>query len=361
MRYYRARSAYLNPWLLGKDLFQPTGADPSERFQRLSDWRARLGALLIVVLSLSDLGFTGLVWSFIGNASINMLGGSVIAGSAVGIYWISTPGGPDPRTRSLSRDALRRVLLSVGVTIGLGIIARTGLIATLPVLGWLVGFWLLGFGLSMMWYCLRWVFGVGDVDKLLGPTVTVLTALVALALDAAQPLEAQPAPQSSAAQLIKVSGVVTVCLLALWEFLYHLRLRRLAGPSRADTRTRPAPYRPGTRPAGPAPWNKLAIAAIIGVFLCWPVAAALAIIALRQVPLSGERGRLLAWASIVLAVVAGVSMCIQVARLSKDPAENVPIPGVPQTIAAVATRSAPLGWPLTAPPLDSQAGIGRIG
>jgi len=297
-------TSYAKPWSLARIIFEPGTANPSEPFQLLSDWRARIGAVFIIYLSISYVG-PDIVWDFLENASINLFAGAFVAIAVVLIFWLTSPSPLSPTVRHNTWAALKRALLSLAITFAFGALVRANVVAAIPLLGLFLGLWLVIFVLAMLWYCLRWVFGVSKADKLLGPVVSAVTAVLAFGWDA---IGDEPDPRPDRIQaMIKLSGLATVCLLALWEFLYALWARRdvaFAGSAYDPEHLSADPQ----RPAGP--WNGLAIASLPAALLVWPAGVVLAVLALRQVRETGERGAGLAWASLVVVVVSLLLTCL---------------------------------------------------
>ncbi|MEV4105642.1 hypothetical protein AB0J42_35820 [Nonomuraea sp. NPDC049649] len=73
----------VNPWTCASRFFRPDGADTTRPFQRLSDWRARIGAFFIIYLSIPATGWADLVWNFIGKGSLSLFVGAFVALTAV--------------------------------------------------------------------------------------------------------------------------------------------------------------------------------------------------------------------------------------------------------------------------------------
>ncbi|KAB8192384.1 DUF4190 domain-containing protein [Nonomuraea phyllanthi] len=100
-----------------------------------------------------------------------------------------------------------------------------------------------------------------------------------------------------------------MCLLALCEFLYEAYAGRRAAalyPSHPGyTGHAPASF----RYAG-ARWNGFAIASLALAMVCWPVSVVFAVLALRQVRETGERGAGLAWASLATTAAFFLFMCV---------------------------------------------------
>ncbi|MEU4237089.1 DUF4190 domain-containing protein [Actinoplanes sp. NPDC026619] len=307
-----------NPWAFARYLFEPAAANPGKPFQRLSDWRARLGVACIVWLSLPDAGVRFIFWKVVTNASFSIAAGAAFAAAVAGIYWLITPKPVAPATSAYAAATVRRALLSIGITIAMGVVARIGIVG-FPVLGWLLGLWMVAFGLAMLWFCLRWMFGVSNVNDLLGPIVTAMTAVTAFAIDKIVTTEADPRPQSIQ-DLIDYGGLATVLTLALIEYIVIVRTGGHA------PRPYPRPY--GHYGPQPTPWrqeqptaplNALSIVAISTFLFCWPVSIILAVLALQQINRTGERGRGLAIIALALNAIFLPLFCLLAAwRIRQD-------------------------------------------
>ncbi|HLU97283.1 MAG TPA: DUF4190 domain-containing protein [Thermobifida alba] len=288
----------VNPWTCASRFFRPDGADTTRPFQRLSDWRARIGAFFIIYLSIPATGWADLVWNFIGKGSLSLFVGAFVALTAVLLFWLGSTPPRTPAVRYYLGASVRRSAGSLLITFLLGLSVRAGLLPAVPFpLGWFLGWWVIIFALSMMWYALRWVFGVSDVHPLLGPVVSAATAVFAFTMET---ITVQPELPRDIHLLINVSGLVTVCLLAVCEFLFELGRRRRAAPY--------SPPPPLLRE--PARWNGLAVASLpVTVIACWPLGVVLAVLALRQIRQTGERGAGLARGSLVFTAVFLVGWC----------------------------------------------------
>jgi hypothetical protein len=311
------------PWTFARLLFKPPTADDDRPFQLLADWRARIGAVCIIWLSIPYVSIRFLAWDFLDNASYGLFVGAFYAAAAAAIFWLIAAKPLSSTTRYHTKAALRRALLSLGITVAMGIVARIGIVG-FPVLGWLLGWWMILLAIAMMWYCLRWVFGVGEADPLLGPVVTIATVVTAKAFAEFVPDDSDLRP-GSLKDLIDVCGVSTVSALAVIEIVciaVTRVARQRAAPSTRGTllpeqydfgypshgtgqppanQLSHPPYVPPDGPPLPkSSWNKLAVASILSVVFCWPASIVLAILALQQINGTGERGRGLAIAGLIL-------------------------------------------------------------
>jgi len=309
MRYHWTE--YANPWVFARNLFRPDTADTEKPFQRLSDWRARIGALFIIYLSIPTTGWQDIFWGFTEKASLSVFTGSVVALVALLLFWLGSTRPLSPATKYYAQTSLKRAAMSLVITMALATSVQFRLGAAIPFpFGWILGWWTIIFVFSMMWYSVRWLFGVSDANNLLGPVVCAITAVFAFTVEA---IAKPPDLPHDIQVLINVSGLLTVCLLALCEFLYEFGQGRRAAAALSAYR-HPA-YLEWQAPAQPpsrnASWNALAVASLpITVFACWPVGSVLAVLALRQIRLTGERGAGLAWASLAFTAVFLLGMCV---------------------------------------------------
>ncbi|MGW5082117.1 DUF4190 domain-containing protein [Micromonospora echinospora] len=327
-------SEYVNPWVCGRIAFRPAVADPAKPFQRLSDWRARSGAFVVMWLSVPYLGVSGVVDDLLSNSSYNLAAGAFYTIAVVSAYWVVAQPLPQDKAYQV-RSSLQRAGLSFVVTIALGLAVRTE-VFTVPGIGWLLAIWSVIFALSMMWHCLRWVFGASDAHPLLGPIVTTMTAFTALAIDQILDTGGDKRP-ANLQTLIDMGALASVCLLAAIEFFYiSYKLGKepsslpLRDPLSVHTPRRPKhlgyglphpPERPTHRHrhsppvhVGPdAPMNKLAIFGAAGVTICWPASLVLGIWALRQIARTGERGRWLAILAVASSAATMLTICMATA------------------------------------------------
>ncbi|MFB4276881.1 hypothetical protein ACBJ59_16420 [Nonomuraea sp. MTCD27] len=219
---------YLFPFVLARIIFKPKAANWARPFQLLSDTRARVGALFIIFLLPPDpQNPFYLINYFAQNGYISMVAGAFVTFATVISYWIST------RRQVLPHEqqdgiafTLGRSMVSLMITAILYVIWRDygWEIMMIPFIGIIIYLWAFLFQCSMQWYCLRWVFGISNADELLGPIVSAVTVVIAFLWDVLQ----SPPSSFNILMVIKVSGLVTVCLLALWEFLWVLSDQRSA-------------------------------------------------------------------------------------------------------------------------------------
>ncbi|MFG6195296.1 DUF4190 domain-containing protein [Nonomuraea sp. JJY05] len=299
MRYHWTE--YANPWIFARNAFRPDTADTEKPFQRLSDWRARIGTLFIIYLSIPTVDWQDILWSFTDKSSLAIFTGAVVALTAVLIVWLGSAHPVSPATGYYMRASLKRGAAALVSTLALAATVRTGVWAAIPFpFGWILGWWTVIFTFAMMWYSLRWVFGVSDVNNLLGPAVSAITAVFAFTVEAITDSSDLP---HDIDVLINVSGLATVCLLALCEFLYEFSRRE-------HTRAASDWHVAAELPRRSAYWNGLAVASLpVTVVACWPVGLALAVVALRQIRQTGERGAGLAWASMAFTAIFLLFMC----------------------------------------------------
>jgi hypothetical protein len=245
-------SEVANPWVFARHLFQPPGADPRETFQLLSDWRSRLGVFCVLWLSIPSVGIRFIGWDLLENAALSLAAGAFFAAAAAAVFWAAAAKPMAWRTEAYTKDAIRRALLSIAATIAMGIIARTGIVA-FPILGWLLGLWLIVFALTMMWYCIRWVFGVDEANPLLGPIVTAMTTVSAFAVaKIVNPMDPRP---HQVQQLIDYGGLATVLIIAVIEAIVVLSTGRHIPEHPPAPHGRHQPY-------PPAPYVDLTAAAL---------------------------------------------------------------------------------------------------
>jgi hypothetical protein len=152
----------------------------------------------------------------VADANMSLVLGAVIATAAVGAFWVVRRISGRPVEVYDMKATLKRVGFALVSVFVLGVIAETGVISS-SWWGLVLGLWSVVFMWSMAWNCLRWTFGVSDVDKALGPIVSATTALAAFGVGRLLG-DDDPRPQL-VQHLIEVWGLSTVCGLAFCELV----------------------------------------------------------------------------------------------------------------------------------------------
>jgi hypothetical protein len=208
----------VNPWGFAKLLFDPE-VGPRGGLERLSDWRARLGAVVTVYVSLSYIDFHHALSNLIKGFFLSLLYGAFVAIPVLLIFWLAHSGPEYVVKRGLAMVSLKRASGSMLAVAAIGIFNFT--VAHIPAIGFILSIWILIFLFSMMWYCIRWIYGIGEVDRLLAPAVSAAIALFAVTVNVVQSGLPDRVETS-----INLWGLGTVWLLALTEVLFILRHRR---------------------------------------------------------------------------------------------------------------------------------------
>ena len=212
------------PWSVAERLFRPDTEEPYPgTLQRVATARGVVGFLLVVYFSLAN----G-VWPF---DELSFVRTATMAAFAVAA-WVCLL--LLLRRRPLSdsfkdgcRTVLRRVL-AFFVSVAIGALALR-----IPVLDIFAAFWLFFFAWWSFWLMCRYQFGAGDANPLLAPLVTASTAALLAAYNLSTIHTSKIPPRLD--ELIVLSGVGTVSLLSLAEFLVlrHRGERLLIEPTQA--------------------------------------------------------------------------------------------------------------------------------
>lgn len=179
----RRASEYLLPWLFAQNLFRPDAADNSVPVgvERLQRWRANLGAVAILVLSLPFLSARGIVDGILERSVLNATIATVVVLALGGALIASVSGSPQARHLVLYRakPPAKRVLAAVAMCLG----ALLVLAAPLPSLfGLLVYLWYAVFMLTALFYMARYLFGTEELHPVLGPVVEIVVVSLVTAV-----------------------------------------------------------------------------------------------------------------------------------------------------------------------------------
>ncbi|GGK73297.1 hypothetical protein GCM10012284_03970 [Mangrovihabitans endophyticus] len=216
-------SEHLLPWLLAKNLFRPYAADSSvpTGVDRLRRWRANLGALAIIVLSLPYQTPHDILDGFLERSAVNVTIAIVTAVALGGLLVVCvSAASPPARQNALHRakQPAKRVLAAIGMWLGAVVLSVTPMPAVLriPVLGWYVLFLLTG-----LFYLARYLFGTEELHPLLGPVVgsVVVTAVTAVGVLSAS----GGGLPARVALTIAVGGWLTSMVLSVIEAWQHRR------------------------------------------------------------------------------------------------------------------------------------------
>ncbi|MBU2665609.1 hypothetical protein KOI35_19035 [Actinoplanes bogorensis] len=308
--------SWVNPWTCARNLFKPASANPYAPFQRLSDWRARIGLVAVVLLSVKNLDFPFLLSDRIFGAQVSFVGGGIVVGLGVAAFWYRHPDRITGLVRVAVRQVLRRVAIMAVVAGGLllsaVVVPESAQDATpdssavlWPIV--IATAWLTVFGWSMMWYAIRWTYGVSEIDPMLGPAVTAVSAVVGAIVGQIVDLGDNRDPVVSTT--ITVVALVSVFAIAGAEAYLVRRGPRSEPP--------PHPYEPGRYVYPPGrrtgldafsrwiagPPSGLTITALVVLWLLPPVGFVLALISLARVGRSYHQGAGLALTALVASVV----------------------------------------------------------
>jgi hypothetical protein len=228
---------YILPWRLARHVFRPASANAAEPFQRLSDARAFAGIIAVLVLSVPTTGGFGYALNErFSNVLIGFGACAVVALCVTGLYAIVRRHTLDADQRKAVRAVLLRsalpILIPAMFVLTLMFVSRnepppTGAGAVLFVLILLpLCTWSALLLLPMCYHCLRWAFGVGDVNPYLSPLVSTLSAAVAFKLDDFLPnYDIRP---DGTQNLLKISALLSVIALSIVECTFLTTERRVA-------------------------------------------------------------------------------------------------------------------------------------
>jgi hypothetical protein len=311
--------SWVNPWTCARNILKPASADDRERYHRISHWRAAIGFVAIVVLSVPVKNVTGdfILAERLFSAMLAFIATAIVAALVVGGYCVVRAGRLSVGQRRAAGQVAIRVVAALAVPGFVGAFAAThradildfGLLWSMALL------WVAVFAPAAAWYTLHWVFGVGDLHPPLAPLIAVLTAAAAWGLDIALHTIDDPRDGTLNGTVIKIGAFLSVCVISAFEWR-HVRKPQsasLAGgrPHRGD---RPGAASPPA-PAQPAAdhTDALALGAVLLALCMPPIGIVLGVGALRSASRHHRRSPPLAVAALVIsAAILAIGTGLQI-------------------------------------------------